>query len=297
MVFKKEDSMVFKKEDSMVFKKEDSMVFHHSSASAVDAISRALRDASTSKRTRRWLLERTALGAVGIAAAGVVVRAGEARTDDSVEAWGAFASTTEALTVTILTELVRRAGVNRVPSSVSAIFDGVYAAELDHWEFIHKLHRHDAVLDSGRLLRRRRRRPRPYSRRQGRRGRRASVREYLSPGSDDRRGGRAAATCPLRCGARRRRVRASRARAISRRRDPSERPRVRGLRIFNCRRYRGSRRKGRVRLWEAGNSRWTLLRLPPVSGTAARGDQREYPDIRPRARSPHTDKEGVSSTF
>src|SRR5215472_3446467 len=120
MVFKKEDSMVFKKEDSMVFKKEDSMVFHHSSASAVDAISRALRDASTSKRTRRWLLERTALGAVGIAAAGVVVRAGEARTDDSVEAWGAFASTTEALTVTILTELVRRAGVNRVPSSVSA---------------------------------------------------------------------------------------------------------------------------------------------------------------------------------
>src|SRR5689334_10587026 len=119
MVFKKEDSMVFKKEGSMVFKKEDSMVFHHSSASAVDAISRALRDASTSKRTRRWLLERTALGAVGIAAAGAVVRA-----DDSVEAWGVFASTTEALTVTILTELVRRAGVNRVPSPVSAIFDG-----------------------------------------------------------------------------------------------------------------------------------------------------------------------------
>ena len=54
---------------------------HHSSASAVDAISRALRDASTSKRTRRWLLERTALGAIGIAAAGAVVRAGEARTD------------------------------------------------------------------------------------------------------------------------------------------------------------------------------------------------------------------------
>ena len=122
------------------------MVSHHSSASAVDAISRALRDASTSKRTRRWLLERTALGAIGIAAAGAVVRAGQARTDepnppDSVAKWGAFASTTEALTVVILTELVRRAGVNRVPSSVSAIFDGVYAAELDHWEFIHKLYR------------------------------------------------------------------------------------------------------------------------------------------------------------
>src|SRR5262249_3985694 len=130
-------------------KKEDCVVSHHSSASAVDAISRALRDASTSKRTRRWLLERTALGAVGIAAAGAVVRAGDAQTDahhepkppDSVEKWGAFASTTEALTVTILTELVRRAGVNRVPSSVSAIVDGVYAAELAHWEFIHKLYR------------------------------------------------------------------------------------------------------------------------------------------------------------
>src|SRR5215471_7720194 len=84
-------------------KKEDCVVSHHSSASAVDAISRALRDASTSKRTRRWLLERTALGAIGVAAAGAVVRAGDQRTDghepnptDSVEKWGAFASTTEA---------------------------------------------------------------------------------------------------------------------------------------------------------------------------------------------------------
>jgi hypothetical protein len=125
------------------------VVFHLSSASAVDAISRALRDASTSKCTRRWLLERTALGAVGIPAAGAVVRAGNARADahhepdtpDSVKEWGAFASTTEALTVTLLTELVRRAGVNKVPSSVSAIFDGVYAAEVDHWQFIHKLYR------------------------------------------------------------------------------------------------------------------------------------------------------------
>jgi hypothetical protein len=128
-------------------KKEDCVMSHHSSASAVDAISRALRDADTSKRTRRWFLERTALGAVGIAAAGAVVGARDARADayherntDSLKEWGVFASTTEALTVTILTELVRRAGVNRVPSSVSAIFDGVYAAELDHWEFIHKLY-------------------------------------------------------------------------------------------------------------------------------------------------------------
>src|SRR3954465_3525618 len=121
---------------------------HHSSASALDAISRALRDADTSKRTRRWFLERTALGAVGIATAGAVVGAGEGRADahhqrnapDPLKEWGVFASTTEALTVTILTELVRRARVNRVPSSVSAIFDGVYAAELDHWDFTHKLY-------------------------------------------------------------------------------------------------------------------------------------------------------------
>jgi hypothetical protein len=59
----------------------------------------------------------------------------------SVDEWGVFASTTEALTVTILTELVRRASLNSVPSSVSAIFDGVYAAELDHWNFIHELWR------------------------------------------------------------------------------------------------------------------------------------------------------------
>ena len=124
------------------------MVFHPSAASAVDAISRALRDASTSTCTRRWLLQRTALGAVGISAAGAVARAADARPDvhqpkphDSVEAWGAFASTTEALTVTILTELERRASVNRVPSSASAIIDGVYAAELDHWAFMRKLYR------------------------------------------------------------------------------------------------------------------------------------------------------------
>jgi hypothetical protein len=60
---------------------------------------------------------------------------------DSIDEWGVFASTTEALTVTILTELLRRASLNSVPSNVSVIFDGVYAAELDHWNFIHKLWR------------------------------------------------------------------------------------------------------------------------------------------------------------
>jgi hypothetical protein len=51
------------------------------------------------------------------------------------------ASTTEALTVTILSELLRRASLNSVPRSVSVIFDDVYAAELDHWNFIEKVFR------------------------------------------------------------------------------------------------------------------------------------------------------------
>ena len=58
---------------------------------------------------------------------------------DSVDEWGAFASTTEALSLTILTELLRRTSEHpEVPDSVSVIFDGVYAAELDHWLFTSK---------------------------------------------------------------------------------------------------------------------------------------------------------------
>ena len=56
---------------------------------------------------------------------------------DSIEEVGVFTSTTEALTVTILTELLRRTSLHpEVPSDVSATFDAVYAAELDHWNFI-----------------------------------------------------------------------------------------------------------------------------------------------------------------
>ena len=58
---------------------------------------------------------------------------------DTIDEWGAFASTTEALTLTILTELLRRTREHpEVPDSVSRIFDGVYAAELDHWRFTSK---------------------------------------------------------------------------------------------------------------------------------------------------------------
>jgi len=51
--------------------------------------------------------------------------------------WGVFAATTEALTVTILVELLRRASLHpQVPSGVAATVDAIYAAELDHWNFI-----------------------------------------------------------------------------------------------------------------------------------------------------------------
>jgi hypothetical protein len=108
-------------------------------------IDRALRDASAPSGTRRWLLERATVGAGGVAAASAVIPAGDAlaheRRHDSIREWDAFASTTEALTITILTELLRRASLNSVPSNVSVIFDGVYAAELDHWNFIHRVFR------------------------------------------------------------------------------------------------------------------------------------------------------------
>jgi hypothetical protein len=120
------------------------------SSSVVDVLDGALRDASTPTGTRRWLLERAAFGAAGVAAASAIIPAGDALAHSrhhhshhqSIHEWGVFASTTEALTVTILTELLRRTSVHpEVPSSVSAIFDGIYAAERDHWLFIRTLFR------------------------------------------------------------------------------------------------------------------------------------------------------------
>ena len=120
------------------------------SSSAVDVLDRALRDASTPTGTRRWLLERAALGAAGVTATSAVIPAGDAlahtHRHQAIHEWGVFASTTEALTVTILTELLRRTSVHpEVPNSVSVIFDGIYAAERDHWLFIRTLFRPSAT--------------------------------------------------------------------------------------------------------------------------------------------------------
>src|SRR6266516_4585758 len=118
----------------------------HSSSSSLD---RVLGDASTPTGMRRWLLQRAVVGAAGVAAASAGILASSALADDrphgpsngdgSIDDWGVFASTTEALTVTILAELLRRTSEHpEVPDSVSRSFDGVYAAELDHWLFTSK---------------------------------------------------------------------------------------------------------------------------------------------------------------
>lgn len=114
----------------------------HSPSSSLEVLDSALRDASTPTGTRRWLLERAAVGAAGVVAASAAIPTASAFAGtrrDSIHDVGVFTSTTEALTVTILAELLRRTSLHpEVPREVSVIFDAVYAAELDHWNFISK---------------------------------------------------------------------------------------------------------------------------------------------------------------
>jgi hypothetical protein len=115
------------------------------SSPSVEAINRALRDASTPTHTRRSLLERMAVGAAGVTVGSVAVPAVGALADggvDSIQDFGVFASTTEALTVTLLTELLRRVALHpEVPAGAAVVFEGAYAAELDHWRFIRQYFR------------------------------------------------------------------------------------------------------------------------------------------------------------
>lgn len=115
------------------------------SRSPVDVLDGALRDASTSTHTRRALLERAGIGVAGVTIGGLAAPVSGALADsggDSIREFGVFASTTEALTVTLLTELLRRVSLHpEVPSGVAVVFDGAYAAELDHWRFIHRFFR------------------------------------------------------------------------------------------------------------------------------------------------------------
>lgn len=113
-------------------------MYDHSRTSSLEVLDRVLSDTLTRTGTRRWLLQRAAVGAAAGVAATTIPTIALADTDqDSTRAIGEFTSTTEALTVTILTELLRRTSLHpEVPSNVSTIFDGIYAAELAHWNFI-----------------------------------------------------------------------------------------------------------------------------------------------------------------
>jgi hypothetical protein len=118
-----------------------------SQSSTSQVLDRALRDSGAEASTRRWLLERAAVGAAGLAAGGALAPAGEALASPetssagngsaaSIRAFGTVAVTTEALTVTLLTELLRRVNLSTsVPAAVKAVFEGAYAAELDHFRF------------------------------------------------------------------------------------------------------------------------------------------------------------------
>jgi hypothetical protein len=128
-------------------RKEACAVSRYPTSSSIEVLDRLLGDTSAPTGARRRLLQGAAVGAAGVAAASAGILASSALADDrprgpsngdgSIDDWGAFASTTEALTVTILDELLRRTSLHpEVPSDVSATFDAIYAAELDHWNFI-----------------------------------------------------------------------------------------------------------------------------------------------------------------
>lgn len=112
----------------------------------VGRLERALGRAGAPRGTRRWLLERAALGTAGVAAGGAIAPAGALASgrhhghwggeNRAIREFGTVAVTTEALTVTLLTELLRRVSVNTgVPAGVTAVFEGAYAAEVDHFRF------------------------------------------------------------------------------------------------------------------------------------------------------------------
>jgi hypothetical protein len=115
--------------------------------SAVQVLDHALRDSDTPGHTRRWLLERAAAGAAGVAAGSALAPGvafahggyggGGGGGGVTIGEFGRVAVTTEALTVTLLTELLRRVNLSSSTSvaMVKPVFEGAYAAELDHFRF------------------------------------------------------------------------------------------------------------------------------------------------------------------
>ena len=208
---------------------------------------------------------------------------------DTIDEWGVFASTTEALTLTILTELLRRTGEHpEVPSSVAAIVDGVYAAELDHWRFTSK---HWEPSTTRFWI------PDGFYGGEGdaldltavgkgvAAGEHLFVNTYLLGVTTFAAAGQLHVRA-LRGRARRERVRAPLARANARRRKPAQRPRIRGVRIRSRQPDRRGRPERRLRLRRAGERRRSLLRPPTVADRPAHPDQLERTAIGRTRRKP-----------
>src|SRR5437762_5116280 len=122
----------------MFVRRKGCAMSRYSPSSSIEVLDRVLRDTSAPTGARRGLLQRALVGAAGVAAASAGILAASALADDrphgpsngdgSIDDWGVFTSTTEALTVTILDELLRRTSLHpEVPSKVSVTFDAVYA--------------------------------------------------------------------------------------------------------------------------------------------------------------------------
>ena len=111
----------------------------HDDSHTVQTLDGALRGAEVGGRTRRWLLERAAVGAAGLAAGAALAPGGSATASNggnSVPAFGRVAVSTEALTAVLLTELLRRVDqYPEVPAAAKAVIEGAYAAEVDHLRF------------------------------------------------------------------------------------------------------------------------------------------------------------------
>lgn len=104
-------------------------------ADELQRLDNVLDDAPVTPRTRRWLLQRAAIGAAGVAAlspASALAAAGRSRTStaDDIQTVGTVAITAEALAVTYLTEVLEHL---HAPSKVTSILAAANQAEYDHY--------------------------------------------------------------------------------------------------------------------------------------------------------------------
>jgi len=108
------------------------------SADDAQTVENVLADTDTPATTRRWLLERAAVGAAAASAVGAFGPASSALArgrGDSVKTVGTTAVTAEALAVTFLTEVIRRGGLS---TQVDQVLRAANAEEERHFRVLRK---------------------------------------------------------------------------------------------------------------------------------------------------------------